>query len=122
MNISFIGGGNMATAIIGGLIKQNFSPLQISVVEVDAIRRQSLVEEFGVTVTENFSDGIQHSEIVMLAVKPQQLHDVSIQAAGLLRDKLIISIAAGCRVRDNPQQTTWHCRVVPETTPTRSTG
>jgi len=97
MNISFIGGGNMATAIIGGLIRQGVSPLQISVVEIDAARRQHLIQNFGITVSEYLSEGIDVSEIVVFSVKPQQLHDVAAQATKLLRDKLIISIAAGIR-------------------------
>ena len=99
MNICFIGGGNMATALIGGLLGKGFVH-QISVVEINADSRARLQDEFGIKVTADLKDGIDGSKIIMLAVKPQQLRDAAIQLSPLLSGQLIISIAAGIRATD----------------------
>lgn len=100
MNICFIGGGNMATALIGGLLKRGFLPAQQRVVELNADNRAKLQQEFGVHATEDLAAGITGSEIIVLAVKPQQLREVAMQLAPLLTGQLLISIAAGIRAND----------------------
>ena len=100
MNICFIGGGNMATALIGGLLGKGFSAAQISVVEINADNRARLQRDFAVRAFENLSEGVAGSQIVVFAVKPQQLREVAKQLAPLLRDQLLISIAAGIRAVD----------------------
>lgn len=99
MKISFIGGGNMARALIGGL-KSNGSPMQdISVIEMDAEKRMQLQADFGVHVTEQLPS-VGSSDVIVLAVKPQQLRDLSIFLGSLLGSQLVISIAAGIRSHD----------------------
>ena len=100
MNICFIGGGNMATALIGGLLGKGFSAAQISVVEIDAANRTRLQREFSVRAFENIAEGIAGCEIIVFAVKPQQLREVARQLAPLLKSQLLISIAAGIRAAD----------------------
>ena len=100
MNIAFIGGGNMASALIGGLLKQNFTVAQIRVVEISADNRGKLEQEFGVRTTDELANGITASDIILLAVKPQQLSGVSHQLAPLLNGQLLLSIAAGIRAAD----------------------
>jgi len=100
MNICFIGGGNMANALIGGLLKNNFSAAQISVVEINSDNRTKLQNEFSVRATDNLADGIADSNVIVLAVKPQQLHAVATQLAPLLTGQLLLSIAAGIRGSD----------------------
>ena len=100
MNICFIGGGNMATALIGGLLKQNFTAAQLRVVEINADNRASLNLAFGVQTTAELAAGVAGSDVIVLAVKPQQLHEVAIQLAPLISDQLLISIAAGIRAAD----------------------
>lgn len=102
MNICFIGGGNMASALIGGLLGRNYSASQISVVEIDLDGRARLRQEFGVEAVESLAAGVvERSDCVVLAVKPQQLHGVALQLAPLLmRGQLVISIAAGIRASD----------------------
>ena len=100
MNICFIGGGNMATALIGGLLKQNFAAAQLRVVEISADNRIKLQQAFGVHATADLAEGVAGSEIIVLAVKPQQLREVSLQLASLLNGQLLISIAAGIRAND----------------------
>jgi pyrroline-5-carboxylate reductase len=99
MKISFIGGGNMARALIGGLIAQGWQPADIGVVELDTDKRRQLQAEYGITVSDQLP-GVAMADIVVLAVKPQQLRDIAIFLGSLLRNQLVISIAAGIRSDD----------------------
>lgn len=101
MNICFIGGGNMAVAIIGGLLATPaYVPEQLRVVEINADSRSKLQNDFRVQATADLADGVSGSQIVVLAVKPQQLREVCAQLAPLLNGQLILSIAAGIRASD----------------------
>ena len=99
MKISFIGGGNMARALIGGLKNHGFPMGDISVIEPDAEKRAQLAADFGVQVTEQLPS-VNNADVVVLAVKPQQLRDLAIFLGSLLQQQLIISIAAGIRSQD----------------------
>ena len=100
MNICFIGGGNMATALIGGLLGKGFAAAQISVVEINADNRTRLQRDFAVRTVERIAEGVADSEIIVFAVKPQQLSEVAQQLSPLLSGQLLISIAAGIRAVD----------------------
>jgi pyrroline-5-carboxylate reductase len=100
MKVCFIGGGNMAAALIGGLLKQNFVAAQVSVVEVNVSQHVKLYDEFGVQAVAELEAGVAGSDVIVLAVKPQQLHGVAISLAPLLTGQLLISIAAGIRAVD----------------------
>lgn len=100
MNICFIGGGNMASALIGGLLGKGFTAQQISVVEINADSRAQLERNFAVRAVEDVAQGIADSQIIILAVKPQQLREVATRLAPLLSGQLLISIAAGIRAVD----------------------
>lgn len=100
MNICFIGGGNMAIALIGGMLKQGFDAQQIVVVEINAENRTRLQSDFSVRAVADLADGVAASDVVVLAVKPQQLHDVAQSLAPMLSGQLVISIAAGVRAVD----------------------
>lgn len=100
MNICFIGGGNMATALIGGLLGEGFPAQQIDVVEIDRDSRARLENELSVRTHDNLAAGIAHAQTIVLAVKPQQLREVSLQLSPLLKGQLLISIAAGIRAID----------------------
>lgn len=100
VKICFIGGGNMATALIGGLLGRGYNSSQISVVEINAENRARIHEEFAVRAVDDLALGIAGSQTIVLAVKPQQLHEVAMQLAPLLKGQLLISIAAGIRGRD----------------------
>lgn len=99
MKISFIGGGNMAKAMIAGLQQNSFNMSNINVVEPDAEKRSQLNAEFGVEVTEQLPS-VTNSDLIVLAVKPQQLRDLCIFLGSLLQKQLVISIAAGIRTQD----------------------
>jgi pyrroline-5-carboxylate reductase len=101
MNICFIGGGNMATALIGGLLGKGFSAAQISVVEIDAANRERLKSVFHILVfAEQDRQAIERSDVVVLAVKPQHMKDVAVQLGPLLSGQIVLSIAAGIRLTD----------------------
>lgn len=100
MTITFIGGGNMARALIGGLLRQNCSCAEIRVVEVDAEAREKIKHEFQVEAVADVALGVADTDIIVLAIKPQQLPAVARALAPLLTDQLVISIAAGIRSTD----------------------
>jgi len=112
MNITFIGGGNMAGALITGLLQKGFDPKNIGVVELSAENRARLSEKFGVATHEEISAASIDGDIVVLAVKPQQLHDVATQLHGLLDGRLVISIAAGVRSTDLSRWLGGHAMIV----------
>lgn len=99
MKISFIGGGNMARALICGLKENAFAMENINVVEPDITKRTQLHADFGVNVTEQLPS-VAKADVIVLAVKPQQLRDLSIFLGSLLQNQLVISIAAGIRSHD----------------------
>jgi pyrroline-5-carboxylate reductase len=97
--IGFIGGGNMSTALITGLKKQNFDPQRIQVIDPDESKRAFLSNTLGVSVTADLND-IVENDVIVFAVKPQQLKSVAVALAPLLKQQLLISIAAGVRLLD----------------------
>jgi pyrroline-5-carboxylate reductase len=99
MKIGFIGGGNMAGAMIGGMLKQGYAARDIGVAEPSGERRAQLADEFGVML-EASADRVLVSEMVILAVKPQVLHEVLRPLPPLAPDTCVLSIAAGIRAGD----------------------
>lgn len=99
MKIAFIGGGNMARAMISGLTAKGFSPADIVVVEMDHDRRVALNEDFGINVASELPAAAP-ADVIVLAVKPQQLRDIAIFLGSLLHRQLVLSIAAGVRCAD----------------------
>jgi len=100
MKICFIGGGNMASALIAGLLGKGYAPRQISVVEIASENRARLMRDFAISVFDTVAAGVTNSNIIVLAVKPQQLKAVAQQLAPLLAGQMLISIAAGIRAAD----------------------
>lgn len=109
----------MASAMIGGLIKRGHSPASIRAVEINAECRERLHEEFTIraTSTDELAPALAHSDVVILAIKPQQLREVALKIAPLLSGQLLISIAAGIRAKDIARWTGTHniVRVMPNT-------
>lgn len=99
MKVGFIGGGNMARALMVGMLDKGFAPEHMTVVELDAPRREQLQHEFGVSVSDQLAAAAQ-ADVIVLAVKPQQLRDVAIFLSSLLKTQLVVSIAAGIRTLD----------------------
>ena len=100
MKITFLGGGNMATALIGGLRKQGYSAAGIQVVEPLEDNREKLFNAFGVRCCAAVDAASLNCEVLVLAVKPQQLREAVAPVAGKLTDQLVLSIAAGLRLAD----------------------
>jgi len=97
--ISFVGGGNMAAAIIGGLVASGLSPNDIEVLDVNPDARARLAASFGVATHTELA-AMRLSGTVVLAVKPQQLPEIATRLAPHLKQQLVLSIAAGVRVAD----------------------
>lgn len=95
--IAFIGGGNMASAIIGGLIQQGLPPTQVDVVEPFEAQRAKLQAQFGVQVHAAAGPALAGADLVVWAVKPQLFKEAALPCADHVRQALHLSVAAGIR-------------------------
>ncbi|WP_374243407.1 pyrroline-5-carboxylate reductase [Zoogloea sp.] len=100
MKITFLGGGNMAAALIGGLVKQGFDPAGVQAVELTAEGREKLSGLFGVRAVAALDEQALACDVLVLAVKPQQLKAAVAPIAGRLAGQVVVSIAAGLRLAD----------------------
>lgn len=100
-NIAFIGGGNMAASLIGGLVASGESGAHIRVADPDEVRRHAIYERFGVAVFAGNAEAVADAQVVVLAVKPQIMSEV-VRGLGptLSKDSLVMSVAAGVRASD----------------------
>lgn len=95
-NISFIGAGNMAASLIGGLLAKGVAAGNICASEPGEARRSQLEQQFGIRTTADNLAACQNADIIILAVKPQIMRQVCQPLAGQLQPgQLVISIAAG---------------------------
>ncbi len=97
LKIAFIGGGNMASAIIGGLIKRGLAPGQIQVVEPFAEQAQRLTSQFGVTVMPSAEASLAGAGLVVWAIKPQIFSQAAVPVRAHTLTALHLSVAAGIR-------------------------
>lgn len=97
MRIAFLGGGNMAQALIGGLLAKGFAARDIAVIEVSAAVRDKLAAQFGVRAAGVPDAAALEAQILVLAVKPQDMK-AALASLGSVRGKLVVSIAAGVRI------------------------
>jgi pyrroline-5-carboxylate reductase len=97
MTISFIGGGNMARSLIGGLIQKSLPASQIKVAEPVDVVAEGLAKDFSVAVFRDNIEATANSTIWVFAVKPQVMKSVCQQLASVAQQNkpLIVSIAAG---------------------------
>ncbi|MCL2344432.1 MAG: pyrroline-5-carboxylate reductase [Desulfobulbus sp.] len=95
MNITFLGGGNMANALIGGLLKRGFAAADITVVDPSREARERLQQAYSVRCIGAASELAAVGDLLVLAVKPQQMREVCAPLAGKLGAALVVSIAAG---------------------------
>lgn len=98
--IAFIGGGNMARALIGGLVADGWSEDHLWAADPDADQRQLLARDFSLlNITDTNTQAVAHGDVLLFAVKPQMLKPVaeSLADAVQARKPLVLSIAAGIR-------------------------
>ena len=113
MQIGFIGGGNMAAAVVGGFLARGAAAGSIRVVEPLAAQREALRARFGVATFDRAGpDALANADLVVLAVKPQQMREAVAPLAALLRDALVVSVAAGIRAQDLSRWLGGHRRIV----------
>jgi len=112
MKVAFIGGGNMASAIIGGLVAKDFPRGDLLVVEVDSNARTRLEAAYGVKAIEAPAAALGEADVIVLAVKPQNMREVAKSIAPHSANALIVSIAAGIRLADLSRWLAGHARLV----------
>jgi pyrroline-5-carboxylate reductase len=101
MKLTFIGGGNMAAALIAGLAGQMTPGENIHVVDPNPAQLERLADSFGVSTAAAIDEKVAASDVIVLAVKPQQMRAVAAALAPQLgKSPLVLSIAAGIRGAD----------------------
>lgn len=99
--ICFIGAGNMARSLIGGLIADGCNPDSLCAADPEPAQREALERAFAIKTAATNTDAVATADVVVIAVKPQVLAAVARElSAANCADKLLISIAAGIRERD----------------------
>src|SRR5260370_33742687 len=95
--LAFIGGGNMAAAMIGGLTKRGLSTERVVVADPNQEQLQRLVRDYGIKAAADNASAVEGAEVVVLAVKPQQMRAVALSLAPHMAETypLLISVAAG---------------------------
>ena len=95
--IAFIGGGNMAAALISGLVTDGYDPKRILVSDLDQEKLSRLAARFGIRSADGNEAAARAADVVVLAVKPQAMEQVARDLAPVLRERrpLVVSIAAG---------------------------
>jgi pyrroline-5-carboxylate reductase len=95
--LAFIGGGNMASALIGGLTRRGLPASRVVVADPSQDQLDRLVREYGITTAADNASAVKGAEVVVLAVKPQQMRAVAMSLAPHMTETrpLLISVAAG---------------------------
>jgi len=101
MKVTLIGGGNMARALVGGLIARGRPPDTLAVVEIDPEARATVAARFRVTTFAAIeAPSVAEADLVVIAVKPQNVRTVARELSGLLTSQVVLTIAAGIRLAD----------------------
>jgi pyrroline-5-carboxylate reductase len=97
MKVAFVGGGNMASALIGGMLDAGFSAVDIDVLEIDAERRTLLADHHRVNVRSEAGRWLRQADVIVLAVKPQHARAAIDSIKPHIGRSVVLSIAAGVR-------------------------
>ena len=100
MKITFLGGGNMTIALVGGLIQRGFEPHNLGVIEILPEARIRLSEQFAINIYDAATAEALQCDVLVLAVKPQQMRAALASLPAGNNKPLILSIAAGLQVDD----------------------
>ena len=112
MKITFLGGGNMAAALIGGLIEQGLAPADIAAIEIFPEARERLQTRFGIRCFAAPAANALDTDVLVLAVKPQQMREACAPLVPHIGRQLVVSIAAGLRLADISRWLGGHRRIV----------
>ncbi len=112
LKIAFIGGGNMAQALIGGLAGTLTAAANIHVVDVMPQTLAALAQRFGVTTATAPDEALASADVIVLAVKPQQMREVVAAVKPYVQSQLLLSIAAGIRAADLSRWLNGHQAIV----------
>jgi len=112
MNITFVGGGNMASAMIGGLLRKRWPRKSLRVVEIAQAARERIARDFKVKTAPAIDKAAARCDCIVLAVKPQQLREAAGALRPLLGSQLVITIAAGIRTGDLSRWLGGYSRIV----------
>ena len=100
LHITFIGGGNMAEALVAGLVRSGHQAASLTVTDVRQERLNSLNEMYGINTTTDNAEAVSEAEVVLMAVKPQQMREAVASLGSKLKPgTTLISIAAGVESR-----------------------
>ena len=97
--ICFIGGGNMAEAMIAGLISKKYDANLISVIDRNQDKLVALKNNYNVITYQSYSDVIKQSDVIILAIKPQQMANLIVDIKDSISNQLIMTVAAGIAVK-----------------------
>ena len=99
-HIGFIGGGNMASSLIGGLVSNGYPADKITVSDLSTEKLSYLSKTFGINITQDSSALTESVDVLVLAVKPQSMQVVAEGVSSAAKEKrpVLVSIAAGIRV------------------------
>ena len=100
LKIRFFGGGNMAAALLGGLAGKLTAGANIHVVDINTDALARLQQQFGIGTSTRIDAAVAASDVIVLAVKPQQMREVAAQLQPHIAQQLVLSIAAGIRAVD----------------------
>ncbi len=99
MKISFIGCGNMASAIINGLVKKGFSPKDLCAADMLRGNLERISASAGIRTAGSNTEAVREADIVVAAVKPQQLEGVLAEIREVLEERILVSLAPGKTIK-----------------------
>ena len=112
MRIAFLGGGNMASALIGGLIAKGTDARSISVIEMSPAAREKLGARYPIHLSTAPDAQMQRADVLVLAVKPQDMKRALASISGFSKQKLVVSVAAGITLKSLTRWLDGHRKIV----------